>query len=92
MRRTLRRASYRVQPVPRTMSRGMRGKGVILDGEEKEEGRQEEKIRHRGGDLRRSWEYLRGKGVILDGEEEKGRQEEEIGMVPRWGDSPQPYL
>jgi hypothetical protein len=70
----------------------MRGKGVRLDGEEEEKGRQEEEIRHRGGDLRRFREYLRGKGVILHGEEEKGRQEEEIGMVPRWGDSPQPYL
>ena len=71
----------------------MQGKGVRLDGKEEEEGRQEEEIRNRGGDLRRCGDYLQGKGVRLDGKEERQRcQEEEIGMVPRWGDSPQPYL
>ena len=45
MRKTLRRASYNVQPVPRTESRGMRGKGVKLDGKEEEGSWQEEEIR-----------------------------------------------
>ena len=68
----------------------MQGKGVRLDGEEKE-GWQEEEIderRDRGGDLRRCGDSLQGKGVRLDGEEEEGWKEEEIGMVPRWGGLP----
>jgi hypothetical protein len=36
----------------------MRGKGVKLNGKEKEEGWQEEKISNRGGDLRRCGDNL----------------------------------